>query len=76
MGTFTLVVNGEVVAGTVLTPQATYRIRSAGGRLHTIRQIDPSTLPPEGEPLIPLPPAAGAPDAAAPPRPPAMMTAP
>ena len=66
LGTMTLVVNGEVVAGTVLTPQATYRIRSAGGRLHAIRQIDPSTLPPEGEPLIPPPPAAGAPDAADP----------
>ena len=63
LGTMTLVVNGEVVAGTVLTPQATYRIRSAGGRLHAIREIDPSTLPPEGEPLIPPPPAAGAPDA-------------
>ena len=63
LGTMTLVVNGEVVAGTVLTPQATYRIRSAGGRLHAIRQIDPATLPPEGEPLIPPPPAAGAPDA-------------
>ena len=66
LGTFTLVVNGEMVAGTVLTPQATYRIRSSGGRLHTIRQIDPSTLPPEGEPLIPPPPAAGAPDTADP----------
>ncbi len=66
LGTFTLVVNGEVVAGTVLTPQATYRIRSAGGSLHAIRQIDPATLPPEGEPLIPPPPAAGAPDAADP----------
>ena len=66
LGTFTLVVNGEVVAGTVLTPQATYRIRSAGGRLHAIRQIDPSTLPPGGEPLIPPPPAAGTPDTFAP----------
>ena len=66
LGTFTLVVNGEMVAGTVLTPQATYRIRSAGGSLHAIRQIDPATLPPEGEPLIPPPPAAGAPDAADP----------
>ena len=27
MGTMTLVVNGEVVAGTVRTPEATYRIR-------------------------------------------------
>ena len=66
LGTFTLVVNGEMVAGTVLTPPATYRIRSAGGRLHAIRQIDPSTLPPGGEPLSPPPSATGAPDAADP----------
>lgn len=61
-------VNGDVVAGTVLTPDATYRFRSAGDRLHAIRQIDPSTLPPEGEPLIPRrqPPAAGGPDVASP----------
>ena len=55
LGTMTLVVNGEVVAGAVRTPQATYRIRSAGDGLHAIRQIDPSTLPPGGEPLIPPP---------------------
>ena len=65
-GTFTLVVNGEVVAGTLLALDATYRIRSAGGGLHAIRQIDPATLPPGGEPLIPPPPAADAPEAAAP----------
>ncbi len=63
-----LVVNGDVVVGTELTPDATYRIRSAGDRLHAIRQIDPSTLPPEGEPLIPRrqPPAAGGSDVASP----------
>ena len=70
LGTMTLVVNGEVVAGAVRTPQATYRIRSAGDGLHAIRQIDPSTLPPGGEPLIPPPvdvdpPAADPPIAAA-----------
>ncbi len=55
LGTMTLVVNGAVVAGTVRTPQATYRIRSTGDGLHVILQIDPSTLPPGGEPLIPPP---------------------
>ena len=51
MGTMTLVVNGEVVVGTVRTPEATYRIRPAGGGLHTVSQIDPSRLPPLGEPI-------------------------
>ena len=51
MGTMTLVVNGDVVAGTVRTPEATYRIRPAAGGLHTISQIDPAQLPPLGEPL-------------------------
>ena len=51
MGTVTLVVNGEVVAGTVRTPAATYRIRPAGGGLHAVSQIDLSRLPPLGEPI-------------------------
>ena len=51
MGTVTLVVNGDVVAGTVRTPDATYRIRAAGGGLHAVSQIDPSRLPPLGEPI-------------------------
>ena len=51
MGTMTLVVNGDVVAGTVRTPEATYRIRPAGNGLHTVSQIDPSQLPPPGEPI-------------------------
>ena len=51
-GTVTLVVNGAVVAGTVRTLQGTWRIRSAGAGLHLIRQVDLSTLPPEGEPLF------------------------
>ena len=51
MGTVTLVVNGDVVAGTVRTPDATYRIRPAGGGLHAVSQIDPSRLPPLGEPI-------------------------
>ena len=51
MGTVTLVVNGEVVAGTVRTAEATYRIRPAGGGLHAVSQIDPSRFPPLGEPI-------------------------
>ena len=51
MGTVTLVVNGEVVAGTVRTPEATYRIRPAGAGLHAVSQIDPARLPPLGEPI-------------------------
>ncbi len=51
MGTVTLVVNGDVVAGTVRTPEATYRIRPVGGGLHAVSQIDPSRLPPLGEPV-------------------------
>ena len=46
MGTMTLVVNGEVVAGTVRTPEATYRIRPAGGGLHAVSEVDLSRLPP------------------------------
>ena len=41
-GTVALVVNGEVVAGTVRLPGATYRIRPAGAGRHTIVQVDPS----------------------------------
>ena len=51
MGTMTLVVNGEVVAGTVRTPEATYRIRPVGNGLHAVSQIDPARLPPLGEPI-------------------------
>ena len=51
MGTLTLVVNGDVVAGTVRTPEATYRIRPAGNGLHAVSQIDPSQLPPLAEPI-------------------------
>ncbi len=51
MGTMTLVVNGEVVAGTVRTPEATYRIRPAAGGLHAVSEVDLSRLPPLGEPI-------------------------
>ncbi len=51
MGTVTLVVNGDVVAGTVRTLKATYRIRPAGIGLHAVSEIDPARLPPLGEPI-------------------------
>ena len=41
-GTVTLVVNRDVVAGTVRLPGATYRIRPAGAGRHAIVQDDPS----------------------------------
>ena len=57
LGTMTLVVNGKVVVGTVRTPNAVYTIRTAGDGTYVIRQIDESSLPPLGEPLVgPLPP--------------------
>ena len=58
-GTLTLVVNGDVVAGTIRTPEATYRIRPAGTGLHAVSQIDPSQLPPLGEPIPRRPPGEG-----------------
>ena len=51
MGTMTLVVNGDVVAGTVRTPETTYRIRPAGGGLHAVSEVDLARLPPLGEPI-------------------------
>ena len=58
LSTFTLVVNGDTVAGTVLTPWDSYQIHTppapTGG--YEIRQVDLSSLPPEGE-LPTLPPA-------------------
>ena len=51
LGTVTMVVNGDVVAGMVWTPEATYRISAARGGLHAIRQVDRSRLPPLGDPL-------------------------
>ena len=51
MGMMTLVVNGAVVAGTVRTPEATYRIRPAGNGLHVVSQVDLSRLPPLAAPI-------------------------
>ena len=52
MGTMTLLLNGEVVAGTVRTPEGTYRIRPAGARIHSVSKIHPSRPPPLGEPIL------------------------
>ena len=59
MGTVTLVVNGAIVAGTVRTPETTYRIRPAGGGLHAVSQVDLSRLPPLAEPILPEEPDGG-----------------
>ncbi len=65
LGTLTLAVNGDAVAGAVRTPEATYSIRTAGAGVYVIRQVDLSALPPEAEPLLPpeaKPPVRPAPD--------------
>ena len=51
LGTMSLVVNGEIVVGTVRTPSEVYTIRTAGDGKYVIRQIDESSLPPPAEPL-------------------------
>ena len=56
-GTATLVVNGDVVAGSVRVPGHTFSIRSVGSGHVEIREVDPSKLPPGGEPVV-LPPSA------------------
>ena len=43
-GSMTLVVNGEVIAGTVHAPGATYTIRSVGNGVYAIRQSDPVAI--------------------------------
>ena len=52
MDTLTLTVKGEVVAGTLRTPEATYRIRPAGNGLHAVSQVDLSQLPLLEEPIL------------------------
>ena len=55
MGSMNLVVNDDVIAGTVRTSEATYTIRTldADADVVAIRHVDSSTLPPGGEPLLP-----------------------
>ena len=51
-GTAVLVVKGDVVMGSIRSASGTYTVDAIGGVCH-IRQVDPSTLPPLGEPLRP-----------------------
>ena len=44
LGTMTLVVNGETVAGTVRLPGAIYQIRSVGDDLYAISEVDEPPL--------------------------------
>lgn len=60
LGTMALVINGEVVAGTVRTPGATYRIRSHGKGTYAISHVDLSKLPRGAEPVKPPPRASSA----------------
>ena len=50
-GATTLVVNGDVVVGTVWTPSALYDIRTING-LQVIREVDVAALPPLAPPLV------------------------
>ena len=50
-GAATLVVNGDVVVGTVWTPGGVYDIRTVGDR-QVVREVDVRTLPPLAEPMI------------------------
>ena len=43
-GTVTMVVNGNIVAGNVRTPTATYSIRSVGAGVHMVEEVEPPTL--------------------------------
>ena len=52
-GTVTLVVNGDVLAGAIHTPLATYAIRPAAGGVHVVSHVDRSKircLAPTGSP--------------------------
>lgn len=53
--TVTLVTEGDIVAGNIVMPGATFAVRYAGGNVHTINQIDQSTFAPELPPLVPPP---------------------
>ena len=51
LGTMTMVVNGDIVVGTVRTPGGVFTIETADSGSYVIREIDESTLPPLAEPL-------------------------
>ena len=72
LASVTLVVNGEVVAGTVRAPGGTYAIRWVGNDLYAIRQLDPTAfLPLESDVLLPPAPPPPEPARVEPIRPPA-----
>ena len=53
-----LVRRDDLLVGDVFLPGAVYRVRSTGGGLHAVSQMDQSALPPEMEPVpVPVPPA-------------------
>ena len=52
-GRVVLVVSGEVLAGVLWTPQASYRIRTRGAGLHSIERVDAAAAPPLANPWIP-----------------------
>ena len=51
-GATTLVVNGDVVVGTVWTPSALYDIRTVDG-VQVLREVDIASLPPLAAPIVP-----------------------
>ena len=55
LGTMTMVVNGDIVVGTVRTPGGVFTVETADSDAYVIRQIDESTLPLLAEPLESLP---------------------
>ena len=59
-GSVTLVVNGDVLAGTVRTSSAIYTIGTAADGSAVVRELDAAALPPPGEPLTPPPAPQGA----------------
>ncbi len=50
--TVTLVTEGDVMAGSVVMPGATYAIRSAGKSVHAIYDINQTAFPPEARPVV------------------------
>lgn len=54
--TLALVVHGDVVAGAVRTPQATYRIQTAGERIYAVSELDRAERRPGAAPVAVVPP--------------------
>ncbi|BBL74931.1 Calx-beta domain-containing protein [Methylomagnum ishizawai] len=51
LSTVNMVVEGDVMMANVVHPGGAYQIRYIGNGLHSIHEIDQSSLPPEGDPL-------------------------